>query len=339
MKLIKENAGVLEPYWAEFGGSSEYKTQINPKSLTAAITTKAGDKAVGAVGSAKASTGSLVLLPYLDLDRDDFYDEDDENGWSEEAKRFGKRLTKAIRALDKAIRGAGVASPPPEWSYGSLYEFDRERDLRTALLDAERKFEEAGKERDAIRQQVSAAGEDRRLLYEQGVPLENAVIHGLIALGFRTERYKDNQSEFDVVFTCDEGRLLGEAEGKDNKAINVEKLRQLSMNIMEDVQREEVTSPAKPVLFGNGYRLTEPDKRPPQFTDKCISAASVNSTVLVPTSELFAVVRYLANNPSSDFGRRCREAILTGVGMVKFPEVPPPETMPEEESAVLPDAP
>jgi hypothetical protein len=48
-----------------------------------------------------------------------------------------------------------------------------------------------------------------------------------------------------VVFESEEGRLIGEAEGKDNKAINVDKLRQLSMNIHEDIQREEVTTPAK----------------------------------------------------------------------------------------------
>jgi hypothetical protein len=58
-----------------------------------------------------------------------------------------------------------------------------------------------------------------------------------------------------VVFESEEGRLIGEAEGKDNKAINVDKLRQLSMNIHEDIQREEVTTPAKGVLFGNGYRF------------------------------------------------------------------------------------
>lgn len=80
-------------------------------------------------------------------------------------------------------------------------------------------------------------------------------------MGFRAEPFKDSNSEFDVVFESDEGRLIGEAEGKDSKAINVDKLRQLAMNIHEDLQREEVTKSAKGVLFGNGFRLSPLNER------------------------------------------------------------------------------
>ena len=56
-------------------------------------------------------------------------------------------------------------------------------------------------------------------------------------MGFVASPYKEANSEFDVVFESAEGRLLGEAEGKDSKAISVDKLRQLVMNIHEDLQR------------------------------------------------------------------------------------------------------
>jgi hypothetical protein len=91
-----------------------------------------------------------------------------------------------------------------------------------------------------------------------------------------------------------EGRLIGEAEGKDNKAVNVDKLRQLSMNIHEDLQREEVISPAKGVLFGNGYRLQPIAEREAAFTEKCVSAALTSSTSLVATADLFRAAQYLA---------------------------------------------
>lgn len=141
-------------------------------------------------------------------------------------------------------------------------------------------------------------------------------------MGFHAEPFKDSNSEFDVVFESDEGRLIGEAEGKDNKAINIDKLRQLAMNIHEDLQREEVTKPAKGVLFGNGFRLSPLSDRKIQFTEKCISAAQSSSTALLPTSELFRVVRALLQHPNNDFARLCRKAIFEGAGIISLPSSP-----------------
>lgn len=146
--------------------------------------------------------------------------------------------------------------------------------------------------------------------------------HALKIMGFKTSSYKENESEFDVVFESYEGRLLGEAEGKDSKAVNVGKLRQLQMNILEDLEREEVEEPAKGVLFGNGFRLTPPEDRAVQFTAKCISASKQNGTALVSTSELFRAAKYLAEIDDVNFARQCREAILNGTGLVTLPALP-----------------
>ena len=54
---------------------------------------------------------------------------------------------------------------------------------------------------------------------------------------------------------CSEGRCIGEAEGRDNRAIGIDKMRQLEVNVLEDLSRDEVSEPAKGVLFGNAYRL------------------------------------------------------------------------------------
>jgi hypothetical protein len=125
-----------------------------------------------------------------------------------------------------------------------------------------------------------------------------------------------------VVFESDEGRLIGEAEGKDNKAVNIEKLRQLSMNIHEDLQRESVTAPAKPVLFGNGFRLQPLSERADPFTEKCHSAAATSSTALVFTPDLFWPVQYLVSNSDAEYARACRQTLLASTGRVVFP--PPP---------------
>ncbi|MCH8088935.1 MAG: hypothetical protein IH955_02845, partial [Chloroflexi bacterium] len=126
-----------------------------------------------------------------------------------------------------------------------------------------------------------------------------------------------------VVFKSLEGRLLGEAEGKDNKPINIDKLRQLEMNILEDFEREVVTEMAKGVLFGNAYRLRPLDERDEYFTEKCTTAANRSGTALVRTPDLFRVAQYLSNRTDERFAKKCREAILgTKGGIVVFPEVP-----------------
>ena len=98
--------------------------------------------------------------------------------------------------------------------------------------------------------------------------METAIIEALKILGFEASAFKDSDSEFDVVFECSEGRVIGEAEGKDNKPINIDKLRQLEMNVHEDFSRPEVEQPAKGALIGNAYRITDPATRTDFFTDK-----------------------------------------------------------------------
>lgn len=95
------------------------------------------------------------------------------------------------------------------------------------MLDAEWKVEETQKYKEQVDEQLLSAGDHRALLFEKGKPLENAIIETLRMLGSTAEPYRDSDSEFDVVFESAEGRLNGEAEGKDNKAVNIDKLRQL----------------------------------------------------------------------------------------------------------------
>lgn len=99
--------------------------------------------------------------------------------------------------------------------------------LRVQLLEAERDVEKAQKNKERIAEELRSAGAIRALLYEKGKPLEHAIIEALRLLGFTAASFKESDSEFDVVFESGEGRLIGEAEGKDNKAVNIDKLRQL----------------------------------------------------------------------------------------------------------------
>lgn len=321
MKLVSKGAEVLAAYWADFGPDSTYEVLLDDQNMPPAITTKSGEKTVGVVSRSKTSQGTLVLLPNIDFAPDEFFEGKDLE-YSEAAHRFSARLIAAVVALDRALRSGSEVTPEPSWASHVSYQLDAENQLRGELLEAESAVELAQQKKESILETLAVAGSFRALLYEKGKPLESAIIGALRCLGFDASNFKESDSEFDVVFESVEGRLIGEAEGKDNKAVNIEKLRQLAMNIQEDFQRDEVVKLAKPVLFGNGFRLLQLIERGDPFTEKCHIAAKASSTALVFTPDLFLAVQYLQGTEDQEFARLCREALVNSSGRVVFPASP-----------------
>lgn len=317
MKLSPK-ASALSQYWSEFGGESTFEVTLHGNLPPASITTKAGDQVVGGIYRI-ASGGNFVTLPMLSFYQEDFFSG---RNFNETAKVFAERIIHSWLGIDASLRSATELTPAPQWAEVDAYLLHAETTLKAELLEAEQRLTEAQKQKEGAADALLEAGSLRALLYEKGIPLEKAIIRALTTLGFEAENYKDAESEFDVVFRSAEGRLLGEAEGKDNKAINIEKLRQLSMNIHEDLARDEVNTPAKPILFGNGYRLQLPMDRGPQFTDKCVTSAQSSGTGLVTTTDLFRVAKYVADSDDTAFAALCRIALLQASGIVTFPNEP-----------------
>jgi hypothetical protein len=323
MKLSARGAEILAPYWNEFETVSQYQVLLTEPNIPACVVTRTGEKPVGALYRSKASSGTLLLLPDIDFYADKFIKEKgDKQTWTPTATQFAGQMVASIVALDKALRTSAEVTPEPAWASETKFILGPEAELRVQLLEAEQQVEKAQKRKEEVAEAVGAAGAWRALLFEKGKPLEGAIIEALRLIGFKATPFKDSDSEFDVVFECDEGRLIGEAEGKDTKAVNIDKLRQLAMNIHEDLQREEVISPAKPVLFGNGFRLQPLHERADPFTEKCRTAAATSSTALVFTPDLFIPVRYLVDQSDADYARACRHAILSSTGRVTFPGPP-----------------
>lgn len=339
IKLANRNADVIAPYWKEFEEASQYKVVLTADKVPACLLTKNGDKPVGVLYRSQNSNGSLILLPDIDFYAEGFLeDKGDEQHWTPVATQFAARMVSAVVSLDKALHSTGEITPEPPWAASPDYALPQEIRLNQELLIAEEAIEKARKTKEEILENLKASRRLKNLLYEKGKPLESAIIDGLTVMGFRAETFKDSNSEFDVVFESSEGRLIGEAEGKDSKAINVDKLRQLAMNIHEDLQREEVTKPAKGVLFGNGFRLLPLNERDTQFTEKCISAAQSSSTALLTTAELFRAVHALLMNPNEDYAKSCRNAILAGAGVVSLPTLQGVETQNPVEQMTGEDA-
>ena len=320
MKLSTDGNRWLAPYWNKFGHHSSYKVFFEEPTVPPCIVTSDGNKAVGAIFKSANSTGTLVVLPDIEFEPDRFFVEEDEDmRYTSEAEQFAIRFLQCVTALDQQLQRRGNTTPTPSWALGKDYVLEPELLLKRELDEAKKREELARSQREELEKKCSAIGEYRALLYEKGIPLENAIAKALDLMGFKTSSFEASDSQIDVIFVSEEGRLVGEAEGKDNRAINIEKFRQLSLNIQEDFERNEVLTPAKPVLFGNPFRLEVPEERDGPFTEKCKSAAALNSTALVFTPDLFHVVKYLLHHDDPSYSNECRRTILETVGRVTFP--------------------
>ena len=340
---LHRGESILRDYWRNFGESSSFQAFIRGSNdMRPLVVTRSGDQSVGAIYKTK-SGGALVLLPWVDLYREDFFthagDEiaeiaefgndfyseyiDDEEQWTPKAKGWGRKFLDTLESLDKALRSETELTPVPQWARDDRFRTNQEAVLSEQLLRNQSTISELEKERVTIEENLEGAEYLKPLLYEQGHTLEQAVLAAMELMGFEANSYRDSDSEFDVVLECDEGRCIGEVEGRDNKAIGIDKMRQLEVNILEDLDRDEVSKPAKSILFGNAFRLELPSDRPAEhFTPKCLSAAERNGTALIRTCDLFDVAKALSDQPDAQFAASCREAILNTKGKeVDFPSV------------------
>jgi hypothetical protein len=321
---VAKDLKFLGPYWKDLAEYSFYEVYLEGKFKDVIFTTKGGDRIIGAV--IVGQKGTMILLPPIKADLDEFFrcDEKKETEfWTKKGIEFGKLLLGHIVEIDRVIKSYRELTPAPEWTKVAGYRLEREAILEKEIKAITSKIGEMQDTRSQLNVELEEEGKIRWLLYEKGRMLEEAVLYALRIMGFKAEPFKDSESEFDCVFTSPEGRFLGEAEGKDNAAINIDKLSQLERNIGEDFARDEVKEHAHGVLFGNAYRLKEPFERADFFTEKCVSGAKRTGIALVRTPDLFMTTKYLKEHKDERYAQKCREAIFNAKGsVVTFPEIP-----------------
>jgi hypothetical protein len=234
---------IFAPYWTEFSSYSSYEVYFESKSVSPIFVTRTGNKPVGGIVQDKqgAGKGALILLPMLNYDRAAFTEQKGEKSvWKKEALAFGHKLMASLLEIDKALTSGRQLTPPPDWVEQPVYRLSTERKLETDITEKTNGIEALQKQRSELLKSLDRERGLRRLMYETGPALEDAILEALSLLGLKAERYKDSESEFDVVFTWQQHRFLGEAEGKDNKAVNIDKMSQLERNLSEDFAREDV---------------------------------------------------------------------------------------------------
>ena len=309
-------------FWSEFEKHIKYECYLDEEINTPLFFTKTGKKPVG--GLFRQGKGNLVLLPPIRYSEEEFteYNEEEDEIWTKEAIGFGKRLVQILLDIDSALRSSAEASPPPDWTKESKYRLKSETELTGKINTISEKIGKLEQEKNTLSNTLQKEKKLKDLLFEKGKPLEDAVIEALKILGYEAENYDDGNLELDqVIIGPDSERYIGETEGKDKSSVNIEKFRQLESNIQEDLQREDITDPATGILFGNGFRITHPEKRAEQFTKKCIANADRSNTILVKTSDLFKVAKYIRESNDTNFAEKCRKKISGSKGkIVEFPE-------------------
>jgi hypothetical protein len=204
--------------------------------------------------------------------------------------------------------GVNIQTPEPEWSKSLI--LPGETQLDEQINKIQQSMNELTKNKEEIELKKQELQQYRALLYENGKPLEIAVIKAFRLIGFNADNYKRDDKEHDIVFSSAEGRGVAEIEGKERDAIHIGKFDQLLREIHEDFEDHDQL--AEGVLVGNAYRLVPLSQRTePTFTDKVKTAVERNQFKLLSTTELFKVVVKILENPNDEsYKTQCRKKII-----------------------------
>lgn len=334
IKIVGYGIDFLKDFWKEFGNCIGYTCYFGKKeNWNPLATTKGGEHVVASI--VKVYNGNVILLPelnwaYLDEedgsgddgdDGDDSGDSEREEGeWPPAYRLFTIRLRDAFLKLDKKLSDPEEQSVP-DWVLDPKYRLSEEEVLESEMRSLVHKMDELRYRHQELELSLRHSNRTKNLLFGSGKPLEEAVREALKDIGFSVEYVSDDQSEFDAIFVSEEGRFLGEVEGRDRKAIDISKASQLHRNLSEDFTRNDLSEVAVGVLFGNAHRISPIEDRGEFFTEKVVNFCRSIGIVLVRTPDLFEVARYVRETKDMDFATLCRKEISESKGkVVTFPQ-------------------
>lgn len=328
---LHPSASILATDWNEFGPLSSYEVRFDPAADWTPLLLTSGRRCVGAMNGRM-----LVLPPVLLVDQEEDRagdeneeeegedDEEEEEGptWSEAERVRSYRFIQELLAIDAQLSG-DVTLPAPDWMSADEFLSPSISTVSSEIASLDEERRRLDDQRSDLLDRLKEHKQLQLLLFGKGPALERAVRRALRIMGFDAQPYRDAESEFDAIIRDGDVRLIGEFEGRDNSAINIDKMSQLERNVAEDFAREEIESYARGVLFGNPQRLTHPASRKEDFTVKCRTSAERNRFSLVLTADMFLPVTYLEETNDSTYAAQCRETVVSTEGaVVRFPDVP-----------------
>lgn len=235
-------------------------------------------------------------------------------------------LLNIIVEIDKNLKN--IKNPKPQWlESNENYSINVSENIKSELVNIDEKINKLNEKKTELNQNLEKEEQIKDLLFENGKPLENAIIEALRILDYEAENKYIGNNEIDILAKSPERDIFCcEAEGKDNSAIDITKFRQLSdnLNIYRDNYPDDTTYA---ILFGNPYRLKDIEERIEEpFTKHCLNRAKDNNIILIKTTDLFFVIRDIKNcndnKKIEEYKKKCREAILNSKGkIVVFPKI------------------
>ena len=319
-RIISPTTELVNNFYSENKDFLRYEAYVTGIDLNPLFLSKNKDKILGC--HLKVINGDVIILPILEIAYENFAKQNGD--WNVKGLKYGESLKTLLQDLNNNIKSKINKTPPPVWTESNEFEIKEAEDIKKKIIHLDNEIQSANKEKEELEMLIPEAQILKDLLYESGKALELAVIKALELLGYSAENFNDGKLELDQIIISPEGyRYIGECEGKDHKGIDVSKFRQLTDNLTEDFEREDVKEKAFGLLFGNPQRLIEPNKRTLDFTQKCVNGAKRDNIGLLRTPDLFIVARYLLENSDEIFKKDCRKAIHNQLGgKINFPALP-----------------
>lgn len=262
-----------------------------------------GNKAVGILSQSKDKRlGNVLLLPPFDSKNGKITvgDEDITDKVCEAIIRMDQNLKKPKNKEEKKI---------PEWVSG--IKLPKEDEFETKLEEVEGSIQKLKEQKSKIEQEKQDYTRIKGLLYGGGHNLEDLIRDVLKKLGFENVRsIRKSEFEVDVVFEYEGNIFIGEVEGKDNRAIDKDKVSQLVTTFAEFSKHQEDCIPDRGFLFGNGYRLIEPEKRGLGFTEGAIKTAKNLNCVLIETKDLYEIAKTIQEGADEEYCKKIRNLII-----------------------------
>jgi len=229
-----------------------------------------------------------------------------------------ERIVDVVIKMCRPFLEKDLKTPEPEWCKDKKFVIFGENNLENKIKKQNNRINVLNKKVDELILQKTNLTDFRKLLYEKGPQLERVVRRAFEVIGFNVSRFEKEDMEHDIIMESEEGRIIGEIEGKDNDAIHINKLDQLSRVVDEDFKNKGLYPEG--ILIGNAYRMKLTKERKKTFHEKVIISAKRKNIGLISTVELFNAVKKILFSPNDNkLKKEFRLQIFNSLGKeIKF---------------------
>ena len=228
-----------------------------------------------------------------------------------------ERETGLLLECISAIIGEETPSNTPEWV--EQFHIPGEEQHQEEIEEINEKLDRLKGRKKKLQGDQQEIVSYKKLLYGSGkFVLEPQVRQALELFGFQVTRKPTEyeiDEEYDAVLHSSEFEMgaIAEVEGRDNKPINLGKYRQLLDKV--DRARSETDNKYTGILIGNAYRLSPPEERDNQFTERALHRCEDQNYAAVTTTELYKAVQKVLENPKDKtFKEKIRSKLIASSG-------------------------